>query len=53
MKRLTLALVLCGLVISGTATADQTCKAKANLIRFVKKCETDATAAAGGTTDVR
>jgi hypothetical protein len=29
MKRLTLALVLCGLVISGTATADQTCKAKA------------------------
>ena len=29
MKRLTLALVLCGLVISGTATTDQTCKAKA------------------------
>jgi hypothetical protein len=50
MKRLTLALVLCGLVISGTATADQTCKAKATrqklageaLISFVKNCETDA-----------
>ena len=50
MKRLTLALVLGGLVISGTATADQTCKAKATrqklageaLIRFVKNCETDA-----------
>ena len=50
MKRLTLALVLCGLVISGTATADQTCKAKAvrqklageALISFVKNCETDA-----------
>jgi len=50
MKRLTLALVLGGLVISGTATADQTCKAKATrqklageaLISFVKNCETDA-----------
>jgi hypothetical protein len=50
MKRLTLALVLCGLVISGTATADQTCKAKATrqklageaLISFVKNCETEA-----------
>ena len=50
MKRLTLALVLCGLVISGTATADLTCKAKATrqklageaLISFVKNCETDA-----------
>jgi hypothetical protein len=47
MKRLTLALVLCGLVISGTATADQTCKAKAArqklageaLISFVKNCQ--------------
>jgi hypothetical protein len=50
MKRLALALVLCGLVISGTAAADQTCKAKATrqklagdaLISFVKNCETDA-----------
>ena len=50
MKRLALALVLCGLVISGTAAANQTCKAKAAqqklageaLISFVKQCETDA-----------
>jgi hypothetical protein len=50
MKRLALALVLCGLVISGTAAADQTCKAKATrqklageaLISFVKNCESDA-----------
>jgi hypothetical protein len=50
MKRLALALVLCGVVISGTAAADQTCKAKATrqtlageaLIGFVKNCETDA-----------
>jgi hypothetical protein len=50
MKRLALALTLCGLVINGTAAADQTCKAKAirqnfageALISFVKKCETDA-----------
>jgi hypothetical protein len=49
MKRLALALVLCGLVIGGTAAADQTCKTKATrqklageaLINFVKKCETD------------
>ena len=42
-------LVLCGLVISATAAADKTCKAKATgrklageaLISFVKKCETD------------
>jgi hypothetical protein len=41
---------LCGLVISGTAAADQTCKAKATrqklagdaLISFVKNCESDA-----------
>ena len=50
MKRLALTLVLFGLVISGTAAADPTCKAKAikqklvgeALISFVKKCETDA-----------
>ena len=50
MKRLALVLVLCGLVISGTAAADQTCKAKATrqklagdaLISFVKNCESDA-----------
>ena len=50
MKRLALALVLCGLVITGTAAADQTCKAKATrqklagdaLVSFVKNCETDA-----------
>ena len=49
MKRLALALVLCGSLISGTAAADLTCKAKAAqqklageaLISFVKKCETD------------
>ena len=42
-------LVLCGVVISATAAADQTCKAKATgqklageaLISFVKKCEAD------------
>ena len=50
MKSLALAVVLCGLVISETAAADQTCKAKATkqklageaLISFVKKCESDA-----------
>ena len=50
MKRLALTLVLCGLVISGTEAADQTCKAKATqqelageaLLSFVKQCETDA-----------
>jgi hypothetical protein len=50
MKRLALALVLCGLLISGTAAANQTCKAKAikqklvgeALLSFVKQCETDA-----------
>jgi hypothetical protein len=49
MKRLTFALVLCSLV-SGTAAADQTCKAKATsqklageaLFSFVKNCESDA-----------
>jgi hypothetical protein len=43
-------LLLCGLVISGTAADDQTCKAKAArqklageaLISFVKNCESDA-----------
>jgi hypothetical protein len=53
MKRLALALVLCGLAINGTAAADQTCRAKATrqklardaLISFVKNCETDATMA--------
>jgi hypothetical protein len=50
MNRLALSLVLCGLVISGTAAADQTCKAKATkqklaggaLSSFVEKCESDA-----------
>ena len=50
MKRLALALVLCCLVISGTAAADLTCKAIATwqklaggaLTNFIKKCETDA-----------
>jgi hypothetical protein len=50
MKRLALILVLCGLVIGGTAAANQTCKAKATkqkltgeaLVNFVKQCETDA-----------
>jgi hypothetical protein len=50
MKRLPLALILCGSVISATAAADQTCKAKAAqqklageaLLSFVKQCETDA-----------
>jgi hypothetical protein len=50
MKPLAFALVLCGLVISGTSAADQTCKAKATkqkligeaLVNFVKQCETDA-----------
>ena len=50
MKRLALALVLCGLVTNETAAADQTCKAKATqqklagkvLFDFVKQCETDA-----------
>jgi len=53
MKHLALVPVLCSLVISGTAAADQTCKAKATrqklageaLFSFVKKCETDAYAA--------
>ena len=50
MKRLALALILCGLVVSGTAAAVLTCKAKATwkklageaLVSFVKQCETDA-----------
>jgi hypothetical protein len=50
MKPLALALVLCGLVISGTSAANQTCKTRATkqkldgkaLISFVKQCETDA-----------
>jgi hypothetical protein len=50
MKRLALTLVLCGFIISGTAAANLTCKAKATwkklageaLISFVKQCETDA-----------
>jgi len=50
MQPLALTFVLCGLVISGTATADQTCKAKATeqklageaLFIFVKRCEADA-----------
>jgi hypothetical protein len=50
MKRLALTLVLCGLVSSGTAAADLTCKAEATqqklagkaLLDFVKQCETDA-----------
>ena len=53
MKHLAFVPVLCSLVISGTAAADQTCKAKATrqklageaLFSFVKKCETDAYAA--------
>jgi hypothetical protein len=46
MKRLALALVLCGF-INGTAATDETCKAKATqqklageaLLDFVKQCE--------------
>jgi hypothetical protein len=53
MKHLALVPVLCSLVFSATAAADQTCKAKAirqklageALFSFVKKCETDAYAA--------
>jgi hypothetical protein len=58
MKRLALALILCGLVISGTAARDQTCKAKAThqklvgeaLISFVKQCESDALVACANLT---
>jgi len=47
MKFLAFALALCGLVLSGSAGADQTCKAKANqqklagqdLVNFVQQCE--------------
>ena len=50
MQPLALSFVLCGLVISGTAAADQTCKARATeqrlageaLFSFVKRCEVDA-----------
>src|SRR6516164_2117516 len=50
MQTLALIVVLCGLLISSTATADQTCKAKAAeqelagaaLFSFVKRCEVDA-----------
>jgi hypothetical protein len=50
MQPLALIFVLCGLIISGTAAADQTCKAKATeqrlagaaLFNFVKRCEIDA-----------
>ena len=50
MKPLTHILALCALVASGSAGADQTCKAKAiqqklageALISFVKQCESDA-----------
>ena len=50
MQPLALILVLCGLVISSPAAADQTCKAKATaqrlagkaLFSFVKRCEVDA-----------
>jgi len=50
MKFLALALALCGLILSGSARADQTCKAKANqqklageaLIKFVQQCEFEA-----------
>ena len=49
MQPLALIFVLCGLVASGPATADQTCKAKATaqrlagtaLFSFVKRCEVD------------
>src|SRR6478735_3024123 len=55
MRPLALALVLCGLLISGTSAADPTCKAKATkekltgeaLVNFVKQCETDALLACG------
>jgi hypothetical protein len=36
MKRLALILVLCGLVIGGTAAANQTCKAKATKQKLTK-----------------
>jgi len=50
MQPLALIFVLCGLVVSGPAAADQTCKAKATaqrlagkaLFSFVKRCEGDA-----------
>jgi hypothetical protein len=50
MKFLALAVGLCALVASSTASADQTCKAKAideklageALVNFVKQCESDA-----------
>jgi hypothetical protein len=50
MKPLALILALCALVANGSASAAQTCKAKATqqkltgeaLISFVKQCETDA-----------
>src|SRR6478672_1392256 len=50
MKPLALTLALCALVASGSAAAEQTCKAKATqqklageaLISFVKQCESDA-----------
>ena len=49
MKSLAFALCVCALVASGSASAGQTCKAKANqqklvgeaLVRFVKQCESD------------
>ena len=50
MQTLALIVVLCGLLISSTATAGQKCKAKATeqglggtaLFSFVKRCEVDA-----------
>ncbi|MGA8435914.1 MAG: hypothetical protein WB713_14215, partial [Methyloceanibacter sp.] len=50
LDRDALIFVLCGLVISSTAAADQTCKAKATeqglagaaLFSFVKRCEVEA-----------
>ena len=50
MKFLALALALCGLVLSGSAGLDQTCKARANqqklageaLVKFVERCEFEA-----------
>jgi hypothetical protein len=50
MKPLAPAIILCGLILSGTSAADQTCKTKATkekltggaLVSFVKQCETDA-----------
>jgi hypothetical protein len=50
MKFLAFAVGLCALVASSTASADQTCKAKAideklageALVNFVKQCESDA-----------